>query len=101
MTYPLSTALLGMPAVKSCRQFQRSRASTSLFEDNIESLGALAHCRSCAHYPEAPTRGDTNLGPRHHHSGAGLYWYTLQALDERGEVVPEAFSLHELRSDQD
>jgi len=105
VTYPLTTALLGIPGVRSIRSSSMFGFSSIyvIFEDDIEFYWSRSRVlEKLASLPAGtlPDDATPTLGPDATALGQ-VYWYTLQALDEQGNVVPAAFSLEELRSIQD
>jgi Cu(I)/Ag(I) efflux system membrane protein CusA/SilA len=105
ITYPLTTALLGIPGVRSVRSASVFGFSSIyvIFEDEIEFYWSRSRVlEKLASLPAGtlPDDATPTLGPDATALGQ-VYWYTLQALDEHGNVVPGAFSLEELRSTQD
>ncbi len=105
ITYPLTTALLGMPGVRSVRSTSMFGFSSIyvLFEDDVpfywsrtrvlEKLGSLPQ-------GTLPPGVAPMLGPDATALGQ-VFWYTLEPLDEHGRPVPGVFGLDELRSIQD
>ncbi len=105
ITYPLTTALLGIPGVRSVRSASVFGFSSIyvIFEDDIEFYWSRSRVlEKLASLPAGtlPDDATPTLGPDATALGQ-VYWYTLQALDEQGNVVPGAFGLEELRSIQD
>ena len=105
ITYPLTTALLGIPGVRSVRSASVFGFSSIyvIFEDEIEFYWSRSRVlEKLASLPAGtlPDDATPTLGPDATALGQ-VYWYTLQALDEHGDVVPAAFGLEELRSIQD
>ncbi len=105
ITYPLTTALLGIPGVRSVRSASVFGFSSIyvIFEDDIEFYWSRSRVlEKLASLPAGtlPDDATPTLGPDATALGQ-VYWYTLQAIDEHGNVVPAAFSLEELRSIQD
>ena len=105
ITYPLTTALLGIPGVRSVRSASVFGFSSIyvIFEDAVEFYWSRSRVlEKLASLPAGtlPDDATPTLGPDATALGQ-VYWYTLQALDEHGNVVPAAFSLEELRSIQD
>ena len=112
ITYPLTSALLGVPGVRSVRSNSMFGFSSIylIFEDDVEfywsrsrileklnSLpgGVLPHSTSSGQAPVVPTLGPdaTALGQ--------VFWYTLEGRDpDTGEPLG-GFDLDELRSVQD
>ncbi len=105
ITYPLTTALLGIPGVRSVRSASVFGFSSIyvIFEDEIDFYWSRSRVlEKLASLPAGtlPDDATPTLGPDATALGQ-VYWYTLQAQDEHGKVVPGAFSLEELRSIQD
>ena len=105
ITYPLTTALLGIPGVRSVRSASVFGFSSIyvIFEDDIDFYWSRSRVlEKLASLPAGtlPDDATPTLGPDATALGQ-VYWYTLQAQDEHGNVVPAAFSLEELRSIQD
>lgn len=105
VTYPLTTALLGMPGVRSVRSTSVFGFSSIyvIFEDEIEFYWSRSRVlEKLASLPRGtlPEGVSPTLGPDATALGQ-VFWYTLEALDEHGDPVPGAFDLHELRSVQD
>ncbi|MGB5221565.1 MAG: efflux RND transporter permease subunit, partial [Polyangiales bacterium] len=105
ITYPLTTALLGIPGVRSIRSASMFGFSSIyvIFEDDIEFYWSRSRVlEKLASLPAGtlPDDATPTLGPDATALGQ-VYWYTLQPRDENGNVVPAAFGLEELRSIQD
>ncbi len=105
ITYPLTTALLGIPGVRSVRSASVFGFSSIyvIFEDEIDFYWSRSRVlEKMASLPAGtlPDDATPTLGPDATALGQ-VYWYTLQAQDKDGNVVPGAFSLEELRSIQD
>ena len=105
ITYPLTTALLGIPGVRSVRSASVFGFSSIyvIFEDNIDFYWSRSRVlEKLASLPAGtlPDDATPTLGPDATALGQ-VFWYTLQAQDEDGNVVPAAFGLDELRSIQD
>lgn len=105
ITYPLTTALLGIPGVRSVRSASVFGFSSIyvIFEDDIDFYWSRSRVlEKLASLPAGtlPDDATPTLGPDATALGQ-VYWYTLQAQDEHGNPVPAAFSLEELRSIQD
>lgn len=104
VTYPLTSALLGIPGVKSVRSNSMFGFSSIylIFEEDIdfywsrsrilEKLNALPN----GTLPEGVT---PMLGPDATALGQ-IYWYTLEGRDNKGKPTG-GWDLHELRSIQD
>jgi len=105
VTYPLTTALLGIPGVKSVRSSSVLGFSSIyvIFEDEIEFYWSRSRVlEKIASLPAGtlPDRVAPALGPDATALGQ-VFWYTLEAQDDDGNVVPGAFGLDELRTIQD
>ena len=105
VTYPLSTAMLGLPGVRAIRSTSMFGFSSIyvIFEDGIDFYWSRSRVlEKLASLPEGTVPDDAApmLGPDATALGQ-VFWYTLQPQDEHGEIVPEAFDLDELRSIQD
>ena len=105
ITYPLTSALLGLPGVRSIRSSSVMGFSSIyvIFEDEIEFYWSRSRIlEKLASLPPntLPNNVRPSLGPDATALGQ-VYWYTIEARDEQGHVVPGAFDLHELRSLQD
>lgn len=105
VTYPLSVALLGAPGVRSIRTTSMfGFASINvIFDDDVDFFWSRSRIlEKLASLPAnaLPDGVVPNLGPEA--TGLGqIYWYTLEAQDEHGDPVGDAFSLDELRALQD
>jgi Cu(I)/Ag(I) efflux system membrane protein CusA/SilA len=105
ITYPLTTSLLGIPGVRSVRSTSVFGFSSIyvIFEDDVEFYWSRSRVlEKLASLPAGTLPADVGpaLGPDATALGQ-VYWYTLEAQDDNGNVVPGAFSLDELRSIQD
>ncbi|RMG95660.1 MAG: efflux RND transporter permease subunit [Deltaproteobacteria bacterium] len=105
VTYPLATALLGIPGVKSVRSTSMFGFSSIyvIFEDDVEFYWSRSRVlEKLASLPAGtlPPGVAPMLGPDATALGQ-VFWYTLEPLDEEGEPVPGVFDLDELRSIQD
>jgi Cu(I)/Ag(I) efflux system membrane protein CusA/SilA len=105
VTYPLTSALLGIPGVRSIRSTSVFGFSSIyvIFEDEVDFYWSRSRVlEKLASLPSGTLPNDVApaLGPDATALGQ-VYWYTLEAHDENGDVVPGAFSLDELRSIQD
>lgn len=104
VTYPLTTALLGIPGVKTIRSTSMFGFSSIyvIFEDNIEFYWSRARIiEKLNSLPSGllPEDAQPALGPDA--TGLGqIFWYTLEARDPSGNPVG-GWDLHELRSIQD
>jgi len=105
VTYPLTTALLGLPGVRSVRSSSVLGFSSIyvIFEDDVEFYWSRSRVlEKLASLPAGtlPEGVAPALGPDATALGQ-VFWYTLEAVDAEGDVVPGAFGLDELRSIQD
>jgi Cu(I)/Ag(I) efflux system membrane protein CusA/SilA len=105
ITYPLTTALLGIPGVRSVRSTSVFGFSSIyvMFEDDVDFYWSRSRVlEKLASLPggTVPDGVSPTLGPDATALGQ-VYWYTLQPLDAEGNVVPEAFDPVELRTIQD
>ncbi len=104
VTYPLTTALLGIPGVRTIRSSSAFGFSTIyiIFEDNIEFYWSRSRVlEKLASLPPGTVPSDVTptLGPDATALGQ-IFWYTLEGQDAEGNVVG-GWDLHELRSIQD
>ena len=104
VSYPLTTALLGIPGVRTVRSFSMFGFSTIyvIFEDGIEfywSRSRVLEKLSSLPSGTVPEGVSPTLGPDATALGQ-VFWYTLEGRDREGNVVG-GFDLHELRSIQD
>ncbi len=105
VSYPLTTALLGIPGVRTVRSTSVFGFSSIyvIFEDDVEFYWSRSRVlEKLASLPGGtlPDGVTPTLGPDATALGQ-VYWYTLQPQDEHGNVVAGAFDLEELRSIQD
>ncbi len=104
ITYPLTSALLGIPGVKSVRSnsmFGFSSISL-IFDDDIEFYWSRSRILEKLNSLPAgllPPEVQPALGPDATALGQ-IYWYTLEGRDEDGNVTG-GWDLQELRSIQD
>ncbi|MGB5943341.1 MAG: efflux RND transporter permease subunit [Leeuwenhoekiella sp.] len=104
ITYPLTSALLGMPGVKTVRSSSMFGFSTVyiIFEEDIEfywSRSRILEKLSSLPPNLLPEGVSPTLGPDA--TGLGqIYWYTLEGRDPEGNVNG-GWDLQELRSIQD
>lgn len=105
ITYPLTTALLGIPGVETVRSSSAFGFSTIyvIFEDDVDFYWSRSRVleKLASLPPETVPEGvSPTLGPDA--TGLGqVFWYTLEGRDpETGELVG-GWDLHELRSAQD
>ncbi|MDO9550964.1 efflux RND transporter permease subunit [Rhodonellum sp.] len=104
ITYPMTTALLGMPGVKSIRSTSMFGFSSIylIFEEDIEfywSRSRILEKLNSLPSGLLPDGVQPKLGPDA--TGLGqVYFYTLEGRDEKGNPAG-GWDLHELRSIQD
>ncbi|SEB87788.1 Cu(I)/Ag(I) efflux system membrane protein CusA/SilA [Tenacibaculum sp. MAR_2009_124] len=104
ITYPLTTALLGIPGVKTVRSSSMFGFSSIyiIFEEEIEfywSRSRILEKLNSLSSGLLPNNVNPTLGPDA--TGLGqIFWYTLEGRDEKGNVTG-GWDLHELRSIQD
>jgi Cu(I)/Ag(I) efflux system membrane protein CusA/SilA len=104
VTYPLTTALLGLPGVRTIRSSSAVGFSSIyvIFEDDIDFYWARSRIlEKLAALPPnlLPPGTAPALGPDATALGQ-VFWYTLEGRAPDGRVVG-GFDLHELRSIQD
>jgi Cu(I)/Ag(I) efflux system membrane protein CusA/SilA len=104
ITYPLTTALLGIPGVKSVRSNSMFGFSSIylIFEENIEfywSRSRILEKLNSLPSNLLPEGVQPSLGPDATALGQ-IYWYTLEGHDKEGKPTG-GWDLHELRSIQD
>lgn len=104
ITYPLTTALLGIPGVRTVRSSSMLGVSTIyvIFEDDVELYWSRSRVlEKLAALPRdlLPDGAAPTLGPDATALGQ-VFWYTLEGRDEAGDVAP-GWDLHELRAIQD
>lgn len=104
VTYPLTTALLGIPGVQTVRSTSAQGFSTLyvLFDDHVDFYWARSRVlEKLASLPPdtVPADATPTLGPDATALGQ-IYWYTLQGQDAAGNVVG-GWDPDELRSLQD
>ncbi len=104
ITYPLTSALLGVPGVKSTRSASAFGFSTIyvIFEDNVEFYWSRSRVleKLASLPPSTVPEGVTpTLGPDATALGQ-VFWYTLEGQDSEGNVVG-GWGPDELRSIQD
>lgn len=105
VTYPLTTALLGIPGVETIRSSSILGMSSIyvLFEDDVDFYWSRSRIlEKLASLPQGtlPENVAPALGPDATALGQ-VFWYTLEPRDDEGNVVPGAFDPDELRSIQD
>ncbi|MEM9685401.1 MAG: efflux RND transporter permease subunit [Bacteroidota bacterium] len=104
ITYPLTTALLGIPGVKTIRSSSMFGFSSIyiIFEEHIEFYWSRSRILEKLNaLPDGllPDSVKPSLGPDA--TGLGqIFWYTLEGRDESGNVTG-GWDLQELRSIQD
>jgi len=104
ITYPLTTALLGIPGVKTIRSNSMFGFSSIyvIFEDGVEFYWSRSRILEKLNSLPANTLPDgvqPQLGPDATALGQ-VYWYTLEGRDEEGNPAG-GWDLDELRSIQD
>ncbi|MBR9977088.1 MAG: efflux RND transporter permease subunit [Bacteroidetes bacterium] len=104
VTYPLTTALLGIPGVKTIRSNSMFGFSSIyvIFDDDIEFYWSRSRIlEKLASLPANTLPGGVQpqLGPDATALGQ-VYWYTIEGRDSEGKPVG-GWDLHELRSVQD
>ncbi len=104
ISYPLTTALLGIPGVKSIRSNSMFGFSTIyiIFKDEIEfywSRSRILEKLNSLPPNTLPEGVQPTLGPDATALGQ-IFWYTLEGRDEEGKPTG-GWDLHELRSIQD
>ncbi|GMV93431.1 MAG: cation transporter [Candidatus Hydrogenedentota bacterium] len=104
VTYPLTTALLGIPGVKTIRSYSYFGFSSIfiIFEEDIEfywSRSRVLEKLNSLPGGSLPEGVQPALGPDATALGQ-VYWYTLEGRDPDGNPTP-GWDLHELRSIQD
>lgn len=104
ISYPLTTALLGIPGVKTIRSSSMFGFSSIyiIFEEEVDfywSRSRILEKLNALPSKLLPEGVQPSLGPDA--TGLGqIFWYTLEGRDENGEVTG-GWDLHELRSIQD
>lgn len=104
ITYPLTTALLGIPGVKTIRSNSMFGYSSIyvIFEENVEFYWSRSRMlEKLNSLPKGllPEGVQPSLGPDATALGQ-VFWYTLEGRDEQGKVTG-GWGLEELRSVQD
>ncbi len=104
ITYPLTTALLGVPGVKSIRSNSMFGFSSIyiIFEENIDfywSRSRILEKLNALPANTLPEDVQPTLGPDATALGQ-IFWYTLEGRDKEGKPSG-GWDLHELRSIQD
>lgn len=104
ITYPLTTALLGIPGVKSIRSSSVFGFSSIyiIFKEDVEfywSRSRILEKLNSLPSGLLPNNVSPALGPDA--TGLGqIFWYTIEGRDKKGKVTG-GWDLHELRSVQD
>lgn len=104
VTFPLTSALLGTPGVRSIRSSSAFGFSTIyvIFDDEADFYGSRSRLSERLASLE-PNRLPQGVAPRLGPDATALgqvFWYTLEGQDEAGRSVG-GWDLHELRSVQD
>lgn len=104
ITYPLTSALLGIPGVKSVRSNSMFGFSSIylIFEENVEFYWSRSRILEKLNSLPAnllPPGVQPTLGPDATALGQ-IYWYTLEGRDDKGNPTG-GWDLHELRTIQD
>jgi Cu(I)/Ag(I) efflux system membrane protein CusA/SilA len=104
VSYPLASALMGMPGVKSVRSFSMLGFSTIyvIFDEDVEfywSRARILEKLSSLPAGTLPTGVAPTLGPDATALGQ-VFWYTLEGRDEQGNPTG-GWDPQELRSVQD
>lgn len=104
ITYPLTTALLGIPAVKTIRSYSYFGFSSIyvIFKDDVDfywSRSRLLEKLNSLPSGTLPEEVTPRLGPDATALGQ-VFWYTLEGRDEAGRPTG-GWDLNELRSIQD
>ncbi|MBN2642428.1 MAG: efflux RND transporter permease subunit, partial [Victivallales bacterium] len=104
ISYPLTTALLGVPGVKTIRSYSMFGFSMVyiLFDDSIEfywSRSRVLEKLNSLPANSLPENVSPALGPDATALGQ-VYWYTIEGRDTRGKPTG-GWDLHELRTIQD
>lgn len=104
ITYPLTTALLGIPGVRTIRSNSMFGFSSIyiIFEDDVEfywSRSRILEKLNSLPPNTLPAAVQPQLGPDATALGQ-VFWYTLEGRDEKGNPLG-GWDLHELRSIQD
>jgi Cu(I)/Ag(I) efflux system membrane protein CusA/SilA len=104
ITYPLTTALLGVPGVKTVRSYSFFGFSSIyvIFKDGVDfywSRSRVLEKLNSLPPGTVPQGVQPALGPDATALGQ-IFWYTLEGRDKDGKVTG-GWDLHELRSTQD
>ncbi|BCD98357.1 efflux RND transporter permease subunit [Marinagarivorans cellulosilyticus] len=102
--YPLTTTLLGLPAVKTVRSYSMLGVSSIyiIFKEDVEFYWARSRILEKLNSLPAGTLPEgvqPKLGPDATALGQ-VFWYTLEGHDNQGAITG-GWDLHELRSTQD
>lgn len=105
VSYPLTTALLGIPGVRTVRSFSMFGFSTVyvIFEDGVDFYWSRSRVlEKLASLPSDLLPNDVSpaLGPDATALGQ-VFWYSLEGRDPKSGEVLGGFSQEELRSIQD
>ena len=104
ITYPLTSALLGIPGVKSVRSNSMFGFSSIylIFDEDVEfywSRSRILEKLNSLPNKLLPEGVNPTLGPDA--TGLGqIFWYTLEGRDDKGNATG-GWDLHEIRSSQD
>lgn len=104
ITYPLTTALLGIPGVKSIRSTSMFGFSSIyiIFDEEVEfywSRSRILEKLNSLPSNQLPPDVKPTLGPDATALGQ-VFWYTLEGRDEEGKTTG-GWDLHDIRSTQD
>lgn len=104
ITYPLTSALLGIPGVRTVRSFSMFGFSTIylIFQEDREfywTRSRILEKLNSLPSGSLPEGVQPTLGPDANALGQ-VFWYTLEGRDEEGKPAG-GWDLHELRSIQD
>ncbi len=105
VSYPMTTALLGIPGVRTVRSFSMFGFSTIyvIFEDGVEFYWSRSRVlEKLASLPSGilPDGVSPALGPDATALGQ-VFWYTLEGRTPDGKTVVGGWDTHELRTIQD
>ncbi len=105
ISYPMTTALLGIPGVRTVRSFSMFGFSTIyvIFEDGVEFYWSRSRVlEKLASLPSGtlPDGVSPALGPDATALGQ-VFWYTLEGRSPDGKKVLGGWDAHELRTIQD
>ncbi|HAA53826.1 MAG TPA: hypothetical protein DCE42_03685 [Myxococcales bacterium] len=104
ITYPLTTALLGLPSLKSVRSYSYFGFSTVylIFKEGVNFYDARSRILEKLNSLPSntlPKGARPSLGPDATALGQ-IFWYTLEGRDKKGKVAP-GWDRYELRKLQD